>query len=198
MKVHCNSNVHHLSPGATHVAFARVLELSVPAEEQQPRSGDSSGAPMRVRSRSNPGASSRSARASASTESLAETVRAGWHGDCLSRCHAVVFASADSHSAAGRAPKVQWAARSSLSAVYAALGVAGAAHAARPWRLSAWGGVCSTSPSPVVITRILVIAIAPTVPHAAPLSTSPTRESAFHLVQSRCGLISASTRPDYP
>src|SRR5450759_1686315 len=44
------------------------------------------------------------------------------------------------------------------------------------WRARAWGGVCSTSPSSVVITRIPVMAIAPTVPHAAPLRTSPTRD----------------------
>jgi len=54
-------------------------------------------------------------------------------------------------------------------------------------RLTAWGGVCSTSPSSVVITRIPVIAIAPIAPHAAPLSTSLTT-----------GLRSSAERLDDP
>ena len=50
----------------------------------------------------------------------------------------------------------------------------------------------------MVITRIPVMAIAPTAPHAAPRSTSPAREARFIPCGAGAGLISTSIRACYP
>jgi len=64
-------------------------------------------------------------------------------------------------------------------------------------RPTAWGGVCSTNPSSVVITRIPVIAIAPAVPHLVPLRTSPTREPGLYPSRPGVGVVAASTAPAF-